>query len=95
MEPVTLYNPTDGRAVTTRTRAEVVRLRAAGYDDTQPFDPEEHTVEEVLEHLTEHPEDTLRVETVERAGKGRRTILGSEPEPNSDGESGNTEPATD
>lgn len=95
MEPVTLYNPTDGTAVTTRTPAEAVRLRAAGYGETQAFDPEEHTVDEVQEHLSEHPEDTQRVVAAEKTGKGRRTILGSEPEPNSDGESGNTEPATD
>lgn len=43
------------------------------------FDPAEHTVDEVNEHLSQHAEDSpgevARVLTLERAGKNRVTIV--------------------
>jgi hypothetical protein len=89
-EPVTLYNPLDGGQVITSTRAEVVRLRAAGYTEDPPFDPTEHKVEEVQAHLAEHPEDAPRVVAAEKTGRRRSTIVGSESTAGSDGDAGHT-----
>ena len=77
-EAVTLYNRFDGSKVVSHSRAEIVRLRATGYSDKQPFTPDEHTVDDVQAHLRDHPEDAPRVVAVERAGKRRSTILGTE-----------------
>jgi hypothetical protein len=41
------------------------------------FDPSEHTVAEVMWHLSENPEDAERVQALEEAGKARKTILGT------------------
>jgi hypothetical protein len=72
-ERTTLYSP-DGRAVSSSAPAEVSRLRAAGYTDTRPFVPDEHTVPEVREHIEEHPEEAPTVAAAERRGKGRKSI---------------------
>jgi hypothetical protein len=86
----TLYAP-DGREWTTTSTAEATRLRMNGYSDTPPsaipvpdaepgeppFDPADHTVDEVLAFLEEHPELTEEVFTSERIGKNRSTLLGS------------------
>jgi hypothetical protein len=40
-----------------------------------PYDPNEHTVVEVLEYLREHPDEAKAVLAAEDAGKGRVTIL--------------------
>lgn len=39
------------------------------------FDPNEHTVAEVMWHLSENPEDAERVRDLEATGKARKTIL--------------------
>lgn len=38
------------------------------------FDPAEHTIPEVLEHIEEHPEDADAVLKAEEAGKDRTTL---------------------
>jgi hypothetical protein len=40
------------------------------------FDPAEHTVPEVLDHLEQHPDDADRVLGLERDGKARAGVLG-------------------
>lgn len=40
------------------------------------FDPTDHTVNEVLEYLQDHPEDRDRVLAAEEAGRGRKGIVG-------------------
>jgi hypothetical protein len=77
MDPVTLYDPMGGQPVTTRTPTEAVRLRSAGYSDAPQFNPAEHKVEEVREHLAANPDDAPRVVAVERQTKARKTIVGS------------------
>lgn len=69
----TIYSP-DGRPVSSSLPAELTRLRAAGYTDSRPFVPDEHTVPEVLEHVEEHPEEAPAVVAAERRGKGRKSI---------------------
>ena len=45
----------------------------------QVFDPDEHTVDEVLAHLAKAEEDEReRVLAAERAGKARKGVLGSD-----------------
>lgn len=45
------------------------------------FDPAEHTVAEVLEHLQENPDDTFAVLEAERDGKNRSSLTGLLDEP--------------
>jgi hypothetical protein len=39
------------------------------------FDPSEHTVAEVVEHLDANPDDAARVLEVEQSGKARKGVL--------------------
>jgi len=39
------------------------------------FDPNEHTVAEVMWYISENPDDADRVRALEVAGKSRKTIL--------------------
>ena len=39
------------------------------------FDPGEHTVEEVVEYVADHPDELEAVLVAERAGKARVTLL--------------------
>lgn len=81
MDPITLYPPLGGQPITTTDPSEATRLQAYGYTDEPLFDPAEHKVEEVREHLTEHPEDTPRVVAAEKAsGKSRKSIVGDVPD---------------
>lgn len=60
-------------------------------DETAPYDPAEHNVDEVLEHLEDvHPDEVARILAAEEAGQGRKTILGSR----FAAEAEQTEPAT-
>jgi hypothetical protein len=46
-------------------------------DPVEQFDPAEHTVAEVQEHLAEHPEDTEQVVEAEQASDSpRKSIVG-------------------
>lgn len=42
---------------------------------TDEFDPTEHTVPEVVEHIEAHPDDISRVLEAEQAGKARKGVL--------------------
>lgn len=44
----------------------------------ETYDPAEHNVDAVLEYLDEHPEQTDEVMAMERAGRGRKGILGED-----------------
>lgn len=44
----------------------------------ETYDPAEHNVDAVLEYLSEHPEQREEVLAMERAGRGRKGILGDE-----------------
>lgn len=50
---------------------------ATAVEPAERFDPKKHTVAEVKAYLAAHPEDKRRVMRAERAGKNRRTIVGS------------------
>jgi hypothetical protein len=78
VDPVTLYPNTGGQPVTTSTRSEYVRLRATGYSEEPLFDPAEHTVDEVKEHIAENPADAPRVVAAERTTRSRKTIVGDD-----------------
>lgn len=56
-------------------------LVANGGDDVDAiaskYDPGEHTVEEVLAHVEDHPDQLADVLDAEQAGKGRVTLLGA------------------
>lgn len=43
--------------------------------NTNDFDPAEHTVAEVTEHLTANPDDATRVIEAEQAGKARKGVI--------------------
>jgi len=86
-EQFTLYAP-DGREYVTTSLAESVRLQMnAGYSDTPPtavvvddqppFDPAEHTVDQVLAFIDEHPDQSAAVLASEAAGKNRTSLVGS------------------
>lgn len=46
------------------------------------FDPGEHTVEDVVAYMVEHPDELAAVLDAERAGKARVTLLGAlDPDP--------------
>lgn len=48
-----------------------------GVDTAGPFDPSEHTVEEVVEYLADaDAEEKARVLAAEAAGKARKSLLG-------------------
>jgi hypothetical protein len=55
------------------------------FDAPGEFDPSEHTVAEVEDHLAEYPDDADRVLDAERAGKNRVTLTGETVE-DTDGE---------
>lgn len=87
MDRTTLYAP-DGRTVETSVQAEVTRLQLAGYsttppealkvaDEPAPFDPAEHTVDQVLTFIEEHPDSADAVLELERHGKNRSSLIGS------------------
>lgn len=42
---------------------------------TSAFDPSEHTVQEVLDYIDAHPDESAAVLAAEQAGKGRKTVL--------------------
>lgn len=47
-------------------------------DDTdapEPYDPEDHTVPEVKDHVAEHPEETAAILAAEQEGKDRSTLV--------------------
>jgi hypothetical protein len=79
---VWLYNP-ETRGVWECPVDYESTARARGWVDTDPpgeeeaaeaevaFDPSEHTVAEVAEHLADHPEDAEQVAEAEQAGKDR------------------------
>lgn len=46
-----------------------------GSGDDTLFDPAEHTVDEVRDHLAAHPADRDRVRDAERQGKNRAGVL--------------------
>lgn len=46
--------------------------------DEPTFDPGDHTVAEVEAYLADHPEDSDRVIAAERAGRGRKGIVGED-----------------
>jgi hypothetical protein len=48
---------------------------ATNIDPFGGFDPAEHAVKAVLEHIAEHPENTEAIVSAERAGKARKGIL--------------------
>lgn len=75
MDHVELFSPA-GEPVTTTSLTEATRLRAAGYSDTRPFIPAEHTVLEVESHLAEHPDEAAAVLAAEAATKARKTLVG-------------------
>lgn len=43
--------------------------------ESGPYDPSEHTVDEVLAYAAEHPDEAHDIAVAEEAGKGRVTIL--------------------
>jgi hypothetical protein len=49
---------------------------SSGAQPSDKFDPSEHTVEEVLEHIKANPDDERRVLRAERRGQGRVGIVG-------------------
>ena len=63
------------------------RLNLPGLDSQSPdpapaapttpevFDPADHTIQEVLDHLDAHPDETQRVYDAEKNGKSRSTLL--------------------
>lgn len=68
-----------GRAERGETDDDV--LREHGHDVPVPanaptFDPQQHTVAEVNDHIERNPDDRDRVLDAERAGQGRKGILG-------------------
>lgn len=74
----TLISP-DDREYETSDVLEIKRLTTGfGYRLKAPFDPAEHTVEEVQKHLAKNPNDTERVIEAERArgADARKTIIG-------------------
>lgn len=92
-QPVTLYAP-DGTPYTAGTPVEATELRSAGYRDQppavvtvgaagpdaapEPFDPAEHSVEQVNAFLAEHPEARDAVVAAEQQGKNRTGIVGQQ-----------------
>lgn len=54
--------------------------------EADAFDPSEHTVDEVLAHVEEHPDDRDKVVAAEQSGKGRVTLLGALAPPEADDE---------
>lgn len=73
------YTSPDGsQVIDTDIAREGVQLRGQGYTvtDVPTFDPDEHTVDEVEQHLTgAPPEEVERVVAAERSGKARKTVL--------------------
>jgi hypothetical protein len=51
------------------------RKTVGGSDDSDGFDPSEHTVDEVIDYVNEHPDQKDAVAEAEEAGKGRVTVL--------------------
>jgi hypothetical protein len=41
-----------------------------------PFDPSEHSVDEVAAYIVAHPDDADRVRDLERGGRGRKGVVG-------------------
>ena len=79
-----LYSP-DGIRYRTEDPLEVTRLKATGYTETQKrpptivdlqFHPVDHSVDEVLTYVAEHPAEAERVIAEEKAGKARVTLVG-------------------
>jgi hypothetical protein len=79
-----LYSP-DGVRYRTEDPLEVTRLKAIGYTDTRKrpptigdlqFHPDDHSVDEVLTYVAEHPAEAERVIAEEKAGKARVTLVG-------------------
>jgi hypothetical protein len=91
---VTFYSTRTGAPYSTSDPVEITRLRASrGHaedksaalaqvapENADPglFDPNSHTVSEVIEYLSANPGDYERVMEVERAGKNRAGIVGSD-----------------
>jgi hypothetical protein len=79
-----LYSP-DGTRFRTEDPAEVTRLKAIGYTETRKrppvakdlqFHPDDHSVDEVLTYVAEHPAEAERIIAEEKAGKARVTLVG-------------------
>lgn len=52
---------------------------AYSYSQTDDvYDPTEHTVEEVLDHIQKNPDQTESILKLEEAGKARKGVLGSD-----------------
>lgn len=77
MEHVTLYDP-DGQPCLVSSPRERVNLLAAGYRESKPFAPAEHTVGEVQAHLEQHPQDVSAVVAAESRTKARKGVLGGQ-----------------
>jgi len=50
-------------------------LRAQGYRVEGDFDPAEHTVPEVIEHVADHPDEAAAVAEAEEHGEQRKGII--------------------
>ncbi len=56
-------------------RLEEAGISIDGGEDAQPFDPGEHTIDDVQAHLDATPDDLGRVLDAELGGKARKTLL--------------------
>ena len=72
-------NGLGGRAVPSRVRryhdAVDVAVESLVGSGQNQFDPADHTVPEVMDHLRAHPDEASAIIAAEKLGKARSTIL--------------------
>lgn len=74
-KPPTIDREARARFAATRRHREVLEAVAGDEGTDEVFDPADHTIDEVLAHIDEHPETLDAVAAAERAGKARTTLL--------------------